>query len=94
MRFLIGFAVVFGIMLLPAMIGFWPNRTKLQTLRSPNGRWTAELFRSDSIDRNYTVRVGGARVYASPDFSPRQDIPYRETLLWDKTGRIVILEVA
>ncbi len=85
-------AIFLGLMFLPAMIGL--SRTKLQTLQSPDGLHTAELVRSDHLDRNYIVRVDGARVYVSPDFSPRNDLPYRETLAWDETGRVVVLEVA
>jgi hypothetical protein len=68
--------------------------TKLQKLDSRDRKHTAELLRMDGIDRNYTVRVDGQRVYRSPDFAPRRDIPFRETLTWDSTGSIVILEVA
>jgi hypothetical protein len=69
-------------------------RTKLQKLESPDGTHRAELIRSDAIDRNYTVRVDGKTVYRSPDFSPRRDISFRETLAWDVTGRFIVLEVA
>lgn len=86
--------VLVCLMFLPAVLGFWPARTKLQTLRSPDGFHTAELLRADHLDRNYVVRVDGARVYVSPDFAPRSDLPYRETLVWDKTGHVVVLEVA
>lgn len=86
--------VAFCLMFLPAILVFWPSRIKLQTLRSPNGLHTADLVRSDHLDRNYVVRVDGSRVYVSPDFAPRHDLPYRETLVWDKTGRVVVLEIA
>jgi hypothetical protein len=85
------FIIVFS---LPALLGFWPYRTRLQTLMSPDGRYKAELIRLDAIDRNYIVRLNGGRVYSSPDFAPSRDVPFRETLAWDKTGQIVVLEIA
>ena len=46
------------------------------------------------MDRNYSVYLDGRKVFGSPDFSPRNDIPFRETLRWDSTGRFVMLEIA
>jgi hypothetical protein len=68
--------------------------THLQTLDSPNRAHRADLWRHDHLDRNYSVYLDGRRVYGSPDFAPRSDIPFRETLLWDEGGRLLILEVA
>jgi hypothetical protein len=68
--------------------------TKLMELTNPGGSHRAELLRMDGIDRNYVVKVDGRVVYGSPDFSPRTDLAFRETLLWDRTGRVVILQVA
>jgi hypothetical protein len=72
---------------------FWPVK-KLQTLDSPDGLHTVELLRADHIDRNYSVKVDGVRVFTSPDFAPNNRVPFRETLFWDATGKIVVLEVA
>ena len=66
----------------------------LQTLYSPDRAHRAELWRLDHLDRNYSVYLDGRKVYGSPDFAPRDDLPFRETLHWDSSGRIVILEVA
>lgn len=85
-------AVLFGLLVF-AINAVWPW-TKLQTLSSPDGQHTAELSRVDGIDRNYLVRVDGRRVYTSPDFAPRKDLPFREALVWDATGKILMLEVA
>ena len=85
-------AMMFGLLVF-AINGVWPW-TKLQTLSSPDGQHTAELSRADGIDRNYTVRIDRRRVYTSPDFAPRKDLPFRETLVWDATGKILMLEVA
>ena len=38
--------------------------------------------------------LDGRRVYSSPDFGPRYDVPDRATLLWDRSGRILLFEVA
>ena len=70
-------------------------RTELMTLTTRDRSHRAVLIRSDVfVDRNYIVKVDGQRVYVSPDFAPRHDLPYRETLLWDRTGRVVLLEIA
>lgn len=84
-------AVVFGLLLL-VLNALWP--VTLQTVSSPDGKHTVELQRADHIDRNYSVLVDGKRVYVSPDFAPRRDLPFREALIWDSTGKIVMLEIA
>jgi hypothetical protein len=72
-----------------------PLWTRMQTLESRDGDHRAELWRIDGgVDRNYRVDVDGRRVFGSDDFAPRRDIPYRETLYWDRSGRFVILEIA
>lgn len=69
------------------------SATKLQTLVSPDGQFEATLSRRDGIDRNYSVRINGTRVYSSPDFSPSQRFAFREALSWDESGTIVVLEI-
>lgn len=86
----VAFVVSIGIL---AAIFYFAFTTKLQMLYSPDSKHHAELIRTDFIDRNYRVRVDGATVYQSPDFAPRRDIPFRETLVWDASGKIVIFEV-
>jgi hypothetical protein len=67
----------------------------LQTLESSGRDHRADLWRIDSgVDRNYRVDVDGTKVFSSNDFAPRLDIPYRETLCWDRSGHVVILEIA
>lgn len=75
-------------------VAFFVGRTQLQVLRSLDGEHEVELVRSDHLDRNYLVYVDGRRVYVSPDFAPGHDFPFRESLLWDATGRVILLEVA
>ncbi|BBO35922.1 hypothetical protein [Lacipirellula parvula] len=75
-----------------AVGGLW--WTTLQTAKSPDGRHTARVVRSDHIDRNYSIYVDGRRVFISPDFAPRRDIAYHEELAWDDSGNILVFEVA
>ena len=42
---------------------------------------------------NFIIKVDGKTVYWSNDLMPFSDRIYRETLLWDKTERIVVLEL-
>ena len=87
--------VVFGLFMVGStIVAFWPTRIMLQVTTSPDKKHTVRLARNDAIDRNYSIRLDGKVIYRSPDFSPRRDIPYREALLWDNTGHIVVLEVA
>lgn len=66
----------------------------IQTLVSPNGKHSAVLLRKHNlVDTNFIVKVDGHRIYESPDLAGFSDNLYRETLVWDKTGRIVVLEL-
>jgi len=60
---------------------------------SPDKRHTAKLIRHDGIDVMYKVYVDGHRVFWSPDFAPVA-VDFREQIAWDKSGQIVVLEVA
>ena len=77
----------------------WAGMTKrythpIQELKSPDGSHTARLGKKMWIDLNYFILLDGNRIYTSPDFRPPRSTPYRETLLWDQSGRYLILEVA
>lgn len=66
----------------------------IQTLySSENGHRASLLKKYNLADINFIVKVDGERVYESPDLMPFPDRMYRETLVWDKTGRIVVLEL-
>lgn len=93
-RIVAGFEVAILAVFLFVVLLHWTLSTKLQTLVSRDGRFEATLVRMDGIDRNYSVRINGNRVYTSPDFSPTKQFPFREALMWDKTGTIVVLEIA
>lgn len=92
--------VVFGLCMVPVGIvgvcyfyyAFFMT-TKLQTLRAEKGNHRAELFRFDGLDRIYTIRIDGDKVYSSPDFSPREDMAFREALVCDQSGEHLIFEV-
>jgi hypothetical protein len=72
----------------------WLSIKTLQVTESPNGEHQVRLSRLDGIDRNYKVTVDGRKVYSSPDFAPRSDLGFREALVWDATGQVVVLEIA
>ena len=60
---------------------------------NPTGSHTAKLVRHQGIDVNSKVIADGERVYDSPDFAS-VEFDFREQIAWDKTGNIVVLEVA
>ena len=53
----------------------------------------AKLIRHQGIDVNFRVVVDCENIYYSPDFAP-VEFDFREQIAWDKTGNIVVLEVA
>ena len=66
----------------------------MQTLYSPDGTHRATLLRKYNLaDFNFIVKIDGQRVYESPDLIPFSDRSYRETLVWDKNSKIVVLEL-
>jgi hypothetical protein len=66
----------------------------IQTLYAPETNRQAILLKKHNLaDINFVVKVDGKRVYFSSDYVPYPDHLYRETLVWDKTGRIVVLEL-
>ena len=66
----------------------------IQTLDSPHGEHRAALLKKYNLaDINFIVKVDSKRVYESPDLMPFTDRSYRETLVWDKTGKVVVLEL-
>lgn len=66
----------------------------VQTLDAPGGAHRAVLLKKYNLaDINFIVQVDGERVYRSPDYMPFPDRWYREALVWDKTGRVVLLEL-
>jgi hypothetical protein len=67
--------------------------TTVQSKANASKTHTAKLVRYKGIDINFAVQVDGERIYFSPDFAP-VDYDFREQIAWDKTGTIVVLEVA
>ena len=67
--------------------------TTIQNKSNSTNSHRAKLIRHQAIDVNFKVVVDGEQVYFSPDFAP-VDFDFREQIAWDKTGNIIILEVA
>ena len=66
----------------------------LRTATSPNGSHSAKLLKKINLaDFNFILTVDGQQVYRSGDLAPLADGSYREMLMWDKTGRVVVLEL-
>jgi hypothetical protein len=83
-----------GAVVLMFAIFIWSIGTTIQRLESPDGKHVATLIRADHIDRNYIVKLDGSRVFVTADFAPRSDVIFRETLAWDVSGKILVLEIA
>jgi len=90
---LAGLAVIYAAFIFLLCFYVFPTRT-VQILHSPDNTHKAVLKRLDGIDLNFWVIVDGQKVYSSPDFAPNRRLNFRERITWDKTGRILILEVA
>lgn len=66
----------------------------IQTVNAPETNHRASLLKKYNLgDINFIVEVDGERVYRSPDYMPFVNGAYRETLVWDRTGRVVVLEL-
>jgi hypothetical protein len=67
---------------------------KIQTLESPNRKDSATLYKINGLgDINFIVKVNGVQVYRTGDLETLPDHLYRETLLWDKKGEVLVLEL-
>ena len=60
---------------------------------SPDGKHRAKLYRVQGIDADFWIKVDGTTVYSSADFAPTHD-DFREQIAWDKSGKILVFEVA
>ncbi|MBK7394378.1 MAG: hypothetical protein IPI64_13960 [Chloracidobacterium sp.] len=66
----------------------------VQTLDAPKGPHSASLLKKHNLsDINFIVKVDGDTVYVSPDFMGFPDHIYRETLVWDESGSVVVFEM-
>jgi len=72
---------------------YFSSVTTIHTKLNPTGSHKAKLVRHQGIDVNFKVVVDGETIYYSPDFAP-VEFDFREQVAWDKTGNIVVLEVA
>jgi hypothetical protein len=88
--FILGFVTASAWQGLRSSIYFRP----VQHLVSSDRAHLAVLERSDAfLDLNFRIVLNGQKIYHSPDFRPNSSIPFRETLLWDTTGKRLLLEV-
>jgi hypothetical protein len=87
--------IVLGLIAMPTyrvVSSVFGGRT-VQTVWSDSGH-RAVLYKQYSLmNINFKVEVEGQVVYISPDVLNFPDGMYRETLVWDETGRIVVLEL-
>lgn len=93
-KFILKFPVFISALIFSAVIAiyfFLPN-TVQQTTNLEKSH-TAKLIRNNGIDVNFKVVVDGEDVFYSPDFAPVED-DFRERLIWNEKGNVVILEVA
>jgi hypothetical protein len=90
---------VIGLLSVVLLIGglfalvYFSSVTTVQSKLNPTGSHRAKLVRHQGIDVNFKVVVDGETIYYSPDFAP-VEFDFREQIAWDKTGKIVVLEVA
>lgn len=93
--FCISIGIAFGLILSPAydvVTGIVGGR-EIQTIESNSGHRAVLYKKHNLADINFKVGVDGETVYNTGDIMPFPDGMYRETLVWDKTGRVVVLEL-
>jgi len=62
---------------------------------SPDRTHTARLMtREAGFDVNVVLEVDDAVVYTSPDFAAPATADFQERVLWDRSGNVVLIEVA
>lgn len=68
---------------------------QIQKLESPSNRSDiATLHKTNGLgDLSFIVKLNGIEIYHSPDYAALPDHLYRETLLWDKTGEVIVFEL-
>lgn len=74
-------------------LGYLVRGKTVMVRENPEGTQRARLGCKSWIDLNYLLSVDGETVYHSPDFRPKR-FDYREQLLWDVSGRVVVFVVA
>lgn len=84
----LGFAPMYG-----AVSGLLWGKT-IREAEAPRGPHSAKLLKKFNLaDINFIMTVDGERVFRSGDLMGLSDGSYRETLMWDETGRVVVLEL-
>ena len=71
----------------------WTGDT-VQRLCTVDHKHCAELKRRMFLDLNFLVKLNGKNIFMTEDFMPNDTLPHRETLVWDDSGKILLLEIA
>lgn len=77
-----------------AIYSVMPRWHRIQLLRTPDGTRVATLERLYGyVDVNFRIRLDGKLIHHSWDCAPHEELPFRETLAWDTSGKILTLEL-
>lgn len=67
----------------------------IQILETQDHAHVAKLYRLYGyIDVNFRIMLDGKKIYWSPDCAPNYTLPFRETMTWDETGKILVFQLA
>jgi hypothetical protein len=86
-----------------ASVGFlyvtlwWPRQEwrSVQTLRSSDRQHIAHLERLDGrMEVQFRVSLDGEVLHDSWGCTPNEKLPFRETLAWDSSDKLLVLELA
>lgn len=84
----LGLRVISGTML-------FPKWRCIQVLRTPDLEHVAKLHRLYGyIDVNFKITLDGNKIYHSRDCAPDASLPFRETLAWDASGKVLVFQLA
>lgn len=71
---------------------FWEH--SLQSVKSGQTEHTATLSKKNNLaDINFVVKVDNKKIYESADYVPYPAGFYQEHLVWDVTGKVVVLKL-
>ncbi len=94
LAYVICFTIGLGFMPVYSFVsGIFGGRT-VRVADAPNGLHTAKLRKKVNLaDINFILTVDGQEVYRSNDLATLTNGSYREMLMWDETGRLVVVEL-
>jgi hypothetical protein len=99
-RTVLTLVVLAAVVILAAAYFVLPRLLGVETLttiekRSPDRKHVARLRTIEGgLDVNVILEVDGKHVYGSPDFAAPAHVDFQERLVWDRTGKIVLVELA